>query len=130
MGRMRKSRISWAKQVRLIEHFVSGSTARCTSRLIGVNKSTGAYYFHRLREIIAFELELTEQEVFGGEIEVDESYFGGRRKGKRGRGAGGKVPVFGLLKRGDKVYTKIIPNSSSKVLYPIIERKVVPDSAR
>ena len=128
MGHMRKSRISWAKQVRLIEHFVSGSTARCASRLIGVNKSTGAYYFHRLREIIAFKLELTEQEVFGGEIEVDESYFGGKRKGKRGRGAGGKIPVFGLLKRGGKVYTKIIPNASSKVLYPIIEHKVVPDS--
>ncbi len=41
MGHMRKSRISWLKQVRLIEHFVSGSTARCSSRLIGVNKSTG-----------------------------------------------------------------------------------------
>ncbi len=87
-----------------------------------------AYYFHRLREIIAFELELAEQEIFGGEIEVDESYFGGKRKGKRGRGAGGKTLVFGLLKHGGKVYTKIIPNASSKVLYPIIERKVVPDS--
>jgi transposase len=32
--------------------------------------------------------------MFGGEIEVDESYFGGRRKGKRGRGAAGKIPVF------------------------------------
>ncbi|PHS41496.1 MAG: IS1595 family transposase [Robiginitomaculum sp.] len=128
MGHMRKSRISWVKQVRLIEHFVSGSTARCASRLLGVNKSTGAYYFHRLREIIAYELEQAEQEVFAGEIEVDESYFGGKRKGKRGRGAGGKVPVFGLLKRGGKVYTKIIPNASSKTLYPIIQRKVVPDS--
>ncbi len=91
-------------------------------------KSTGVYYFHRLREIIAYELDQTEQEVFAGEIEVDESYFGGKRKGKRGRGAGGKVPVFGLLKRGGKVYTKIIPNVSSKTLYPIIQRKVVPDS--
>jgi len=34
---------------------------------------------------------------FAGEIEVDESYFGGRRKGKRGRDAAGKVSVFGLL---------------------------------
>ena len=38
--------------------------------------------------------------MFEGEIEVDESYFGGTRKGKRGRGTGGKIPVFGLLKRG------------------------------
>ena len=40
--------------------------------------------------------------MFGGEIEVDESYFGGNRKGKRGRGAAGKIPAFGLLKKGRK----------------------------
>ena len=125
---MRKSRLSWWKQSRLIEHFVSGSTARCASRLVGVNKSTGALYFHRLREIIALKLEAGTDDVFGGEIEVDESYFGGRRKGKRGRGSAGKIPVFGVLKRGGRVYTKIIPNASSATLMPIIEHKVIPDS--
>jgi transposase len=99
---MRKSRISWYKQERLIEHFVSGSTARCAAELIGVNKSTAAYYFQRLREILAYQCEQESHEVFDGEIELDESYFGGKRKGKRGRGAGGKVPVFGLLKRNGK----------------------------
>ena len=49
------------------------------------------------------ELEVESEAMFGGEIEVDESYFGGRRKGRRGRGAGGKIPEFGLLKRGGKV---------------------------
>ena len=39
---------------------------------------------------------------------------------KRGRGAAGKVPVFGLLKRGGKVYTKIIVDTSSAILFPII----------
>ena len=58
----------------------------------------------------------------------DESYFGGARKGKRGQGAAGKVPVFGLLKRGGRVYTKIIPDASSSTLIPIIESKVVLDS--
>ena len=125
---MRKSRLSWSKQLRLMEHFVSGSTARCAARLIGVNKSSGAYYFHRLREIIALELEASADDVFGGEIEVDESYFGGKRKGKRGRGAAGKIPVFELLKRGGRVYTKIIPDASSATLMPIIEHKVIPDS--
>ncbi len=128
MGSMRKSRLSNYKQDRLIEYFVSGSTARTAATLVGVNKSTAAYYFHRLREIIAYELEQESNEVFGGEIEVDESYFGGRRKGRRGRGAAGKIPVFGLLKRGGRVYTKIIPDASSATLYPIIERKVTPDS--
>ena len=66
--------------------------------------------------------------MFGGEIEVDESDFGGRRKGKRGRGSAGKIPVFGVLKRGGRVYTKIIPNASSATLMSIIEHKVIPDS--
>ena len=48
------------------------------------------------------ELEAESEAMFGGEIEVDESYFGGRRKGRRGRGAGGKISVFGLMKRGGK----------------------------
>ena len=125
---MRKSRLSSAKQSKLLEHFVAGTTARCAADLIGVNRNTAAYYFQRLREIIVVELEQASHEVFAGEIEVDESYFGGTRKGKRGRGAAGKVPVFGLLKRGGKVYTKTIADASSQTLMPIIANKVIPDS--
>ena len=39
---------------------------------------------------------------------MDESYFGGRRKGRRGRGAAGKVVVFGILKRNGRVYTVVV----------------------
>ena len=125
---MRQSRLSQYKQDRLIEHFVAGSTARTAASLVGVNRKTAAYYFLRLRKIILLELEREADEVFAGEIEVDESYFGGKRKGQRGRGAAGKIPVFGILKRGGKVYTRIIPNAASATLYPIIEGKVIPDS--
>ncbi len=44
---MRKSRLSQVKQDRLIEHFVACTTARCAASLIGVNRKTAAYYFHR-----------------------------------------------------------------------------------
>jgi len=125
---MRKSRLSQTKQLKLMEHFVAGSTARCASELVGVNRKTGAFYYHRLRVIISHELEQEAVDFLSGEIEVDESYFGGHRKGKRGRGAAGKVPVFGLLKRGGKVYTKIIPDAKSSILMPIIQKKVKPDS--
>ena len=128
MGPMRKSRLSYYKQDRLIEHFISGSTALTAASLCGVNRKTAAFFFLRLREIITLELEAESEAMFGGEIEVDESYFGGKRKGKRGRGAAGKIPVFGLLKRGGRVYTKIIRDASSETLIPIIKRKVVPDS--
>ena len=125
---MRKSRLSRVKQNRLMEHFVAGTTAGCASELVGVNRKTAAYYYNRLRVVISQHLEEEASEFLSGEIEVDESYFGGRRKGKRGRGAGGKTPVFGLLKRGGRVYTKIIPDAKGETLMPIIQEKVIPDS--
>ena len=76
---MRKSRLSWAAQRRLIAYFVAGATARTAGSLVGVNKTTAAFYFHRLREIVAQQSE-DAAPVFG-EIEVDESYFNGHRKG-------------------------------------------------
>ena len=125
---MRKSRLSQGKQAKLIEHFAAGTSARRAASLIGVDKMTAACYFQRLREIIALQTTGESDEAFDGEIELDESYFGGRRKGKRGRGAKGKVAVFGLLQRGGKVYAKVIPDAASAALMPIIEKKVSPDS--
>jgi transposase len=123
---MRRSRLSKSKQDRLIEHFVAGTPARCAADLVGVNFKTAMYYFHRLREVIC--LATREETPFTGEGELDESYFGGTRKGKRGRGAAGKVPVFGVLKRGGKVYTQGIPDAKSNTLLPIIREKIQPDS--
>ena len=123
---MRKSRLSQYKQSKLIELFVAGSTARTAASLVGVNSKTAIYYFQRLREVIYCHSETVE--LLDGEIEVDESYFGGARKGNRGRGAAGKVPVFGLLKRNGKVYTAMIPNAKTQTLMPIIRQKVKPDS--
>ena len=128
MVSMRKSRLSRYRQDRLIEHFVAGTTARTAASLCGVNRKTAAFYFHRLREIVQLELDAENEAMFGGEIEVDESYFGGKRKGKRGRGAAGEKPGFGPFKRGGEGSTKKIPDASSATLMPIIERKVVPDS--
>lgn len=113
------------QQSRLIEHFVAGTTARAAAELVGVQANTSIKFYHRLRQLIAGHLPSYK---LSGEVEADESYFGGRRKGKRGRGSAGKVPVFGLLKRGGKVYTAIIPDASGETLMDIIEEKVTPDS--
>lgn len=123
---MRKSRLSRGQQERLVEHFVAGTTARTAAELVGVNKTTAAYYFHRLRQII---YQATEDATpFSGEVEVDESYFSGRSKWLHGRAIAGKVPVFGLLKRGRKVYTRMIGDVKSTALPATVEEKIVPDS--
>ena len=61
-----------------------------------------------------------------GEVEVDESYFGARRvRGKRGRGARGKTPVVGLLKRQGQVYTQVVKNCTKEQLIPILRGKIL-----
>jgi transposase len=80
-------------------------------------------FYDKLRVRIS-ELCEAESPFVNGEIELDESYFGARRvRGIRGRGARGKIPVFGMLKRGDKVYTQIVKNCSMSELMPIIQGK-------
>jgi len=121
----RRSRLTPRQQSKLIEHFVAGTTGRAAAELVGVQPNTAIRFFMRLRQLIAGKQPSYE---LSGEIEADESYFGGKRKGERGRGASGKVAVFGILKRGGKVYTAIIPNAKTETLLPIIEEKVRPDS--
>ena len=78
--------------------------------------------------VIIHHLALAADEVFEGSVELDESYFGGQRKGRRGRGAAGKVVVFGILKRNGRVYTVVVDNAKSETLFPVIKKKIMPDS--
>jgi len=126
MPQRRRSRLPRRTQLRLIEHFVAGTTARTAADLLGINKSTAALYYHKLRETIAEHI--ADESPFGGEVEIDESYFGGHRKGKRGRGAAGKTVVFGLLKRGGRVYTAVPPDLKRATLLPILRQRVEPDA--
>jgi len=125
--KLKHSRLSENQTKKLLDFFVSGTTARVASEIVGVNRNTATNFYDKIRQIIVINLE-KESPFLDGEVEVDESYFGGKRKGKRGRGATGKVPVFGLLKRNGKVYAQIIADVKSATLMPIIRNKVKPDS--
>lgn len=75
--------------------------------------------------ILQIFLPLTsEKKQFKGEIEVDESYFGGRRKGKRGRGAANKIPVFGILECGGKVRVDVVEEVKGDTLLGLTLKKV------
>ncbi len=120
-------KLSKKEQFKLMEFFIAGSTARVAAELVGIHRNSAVRFFHKLREKIAIKQQ-NRIEQFCGKIELDESYFGGVRKGKRGRGAAGKVPVFGLLKRGGHVYTQTIDDAKTSTLMPIIREKIMPDS--
>ena len=115
------------QQLELMKYFVAGTPARTAADLAGVHRNSAIRFFHKLRCAIASKQQKRAAQ-FCGEIEVDESYFGGIRKGKRGRGAAGKTIVFGLLKRGGKVYTVPVADVKQKTLLPVIRQKIKPDS--
>ena len=124
---IKRAKISEAKFRQLIRHFTHDLDAQTIASLTQLNRNTVNRYLTLIRKRIA---EFCEQESpFKGEIEIDESYFGGKRlKGKRGRGAYKKTPVFGILKRGGKVYTEIVPDCAKATLQGIIRGRVDPDS--
>ena len=124
--RLKRSKLNARQTLRWCEHFVAGTPARTAAALVDVNKNTAALFYHRLREIIA--AHVADDNPIHGVVELDESYFGGARKGRRGRGAADKVPVFGILKRGGKVYTTMIPNAQASTLLMIVQDKVQLDS--
>ena len=116
------------QQLKLLEYFVLEVTARSAADLLETQPNSAALFYRPWRKIIAHHWELEAHELFDGAVELDESYFGAAHKGKRGRGATGKVAVFGILKRGAKVYTKVVINTKSETLMPLIARKIAPDS--
>lgn len=123
----RHSKISEAKFRHLLRLFAMDLTATDVTQLCGLSVRSVNAVYQRIRVRLA--QECAAQSPFSGELEADESYFGPKRiRGRRGRGAGGKTIVFGLLKRGDCVYTEIVPDASKATLQAIIRGKVDPNS--
>jgi transposase len=106
-----------ARRVRweLLNAFCLAATAHHASRCVGCDYGTAYAAYRRFRAAMA-ELAADERRRLLGELELGESYFGGRRKGKRGRGAAGKLVVFGILERAGKVLTVVVPDCRKETL--------------
>ena len=121
-----RCKIGKKDQSRLLEFFAAEATARTAADLLDVNRNSVSLFYRKIRGIIVESMQ--DDALLDVEVELDESYFGGHRKGKRGRGAAGKIAVFGLLKRGGKVCALPVPDARRQTLFPIIRRKIKPDS--
>lgn len=98
--------VATQKFLRLLAFFCEDLSASQTARLTGLSAPTVNRYYRILRERMAADCEAGER--LEGVLEADESYFGAKRIGKRGRGAGGKIIVFGIYKRNGHVRTRIV----------------------
>ena len=122
----------WFKAVAYMAVTRCGISSRQLSRDLGVGVKTGWRMFHQIRKVLA-----EDEGTLEGEIEVDETYIGGKfknmHKSKRekigGRGVSGKTPVFGMVERGGRVKAKVVDKTDAGTLIPEIRRSVPEGSA-
>lgn len=116
----RLSCIQWLSLIKLFELELS---VRKIAEQMNLSYNTTYNAVETIRYSILAHAE-DASDLFSGEIELDESYFGGRRKGNRGRGAAGKVPVFGILERQGKVRVTVVPDVTSNTLMSLTVKMV------
>ena len=115
--------IDYSKWLVLIKLFDLGISARRAAREVDVSYPTALHSFDVMRFSILEEQSKTD-DVLKGQIEADEAYFGGKRKGNCGRGARDKTIVFGILERKGKVHVEIVKNVKAKTLLTSTIKKV------
>ena len=109
------------KEIAIITGFYQLQPAYRLAIDMGIDYQSVTRVYHGVREAVYHVAEL-EAGKLKGEIEIDEAYFGGRRKGRRGRGSSGKSIVFGLLERDGKVYTKVVEQVTADELMAHIRK--------
>ena len=101
------------REIRILQGFYQLQPAYRLSQDLGLDVKMVTRIYHRMRDALYRVTEL-EAGKLKEEIELDEAYFGGNRKGQRGRAAVGKSVGFGLLEREGRVYTKVVESVSAE----------------
>src|SRR5215218_1262890 len=117
---------SWFYAMFLMSVTRCGISAKQLERELGVTYKTAWRMFKQIRSLL-------DEDVgsLSGEVEMDETYYGGHRRGdKRGRPGkdSHKVPVTGVVQRKGKVAALVTKDTKKKTLMPIVEAKVLPET--
>lgn len=119
----RTSLESWFLAVYMMSSTRCGVAAKQLQRELGVTYKTAWRMFHQIRKLLN-----EDAGPMSGEVEMDETYVGGKRRGKRGRGAEGKTIVAGVKQRKGRISAQVVPDVKAKTLMPIMKEKVLPGS--
>ncbi len=117
--------VKWFLAIYMICSAKKGVPATQLKRELGITYKTAWYMAHRIRLAMQDDSDFCRK--FSGVVEVDETYIGGKRKGRRGRGSPNKVPVVGIKNRtSGEVRMKAVKNVSSSTLKSMIRGNVAP----
>jgi transposase-like protein len=111
----------WLLAIHLMAASKKGVSSHQLMRALGVQYKTAWFVSHRIRHVL---YDPVFKGIFKGIVEADETYVGGRRPGKRGRGAAGKKIAFGLIERGGRVRPFHVERVTAKTLKTIIREHV------
>ncbi len=109
----------WFHAIFLMSQSKNGVAAKELERQLGVTYKCAWRIAKQIRLLMK-----GDGEILSGIVEADETYIGGKRKGKRGRGAAGKTAVFGIAQRGGDIRTTVVPDVKRKTLMPMIQASV------
>lgn len=112
----------WFYAIYLMAQTRTGISAKQLERELGVTYKTAWRMFKLIRSRLNEGGDAFGSD--GGDVEVDETYVGGVRKGKRGRGATGKTPVVGAVERQGRVSAKVVSNTQAATLESFIDKTV------
>jgi transposase-like protein len=113
----------WFHAIYIMSSTRCGISAKQLEREIGVTYKTAWRMFNKIRDML-YQPPVKKK----GTFEVDETYLGGRRAGKVGRGAANKSIIFGIVNRKGRLTCKKITNVKSNTLIPLIEENITPEA--
>jgi transposase-like protein len=121
----------WVITLYLMTTNLKGVSSMKLHRDLGVTQKTAWHMVSRIRK--AYE---EVNELFDGEVEVDESYFGGKEGNKHakdklnaGRGTAGKTPVVGIKDREtNQVKAQVVPSTNRPTLQAFVTENTTPET--
>ena len=119
---------TWFYAMYLLGSTRCGISAKQIQRETGVTYKTAWRMFRQIRSLLS---EGDDVQLEGPTVEIDETYMGGRRKGKAGRPMRGdltKTPVVAIVQRKGKVIAKAVPDVTGSSVLPLIRKHVTPES--